>query len=281
MSTYYYTQIYTRLRVEEGEPNTNEWQLVDSGCVNIYKNLLCGWEPPFDSTCVSNALDKKAKTYYTYEFIGLFDRELFRKYYKGEPLANFDKDHDYCITRKDCEHILLVDDNGNPIVFEDEEYKDLKGMIDIVKSPEDADDPSHQSIIYDDFENMSIEEKHQKYIYVYYSKKNEKNGSFYGPSSFYEYKEQLERELDEVNKKEFLWNNMQQSLDYLKLSNEEQENVASNFDYLKEDKEDIMGKIAACNYFITLSQWFDDDRSYDYEEGGWRGRDVLFYIYTR
>lgn len=289
MSTYYYTKIFTRQRVEDGKPNPYNWEETDSGCTNIYKSLLCGWDSTLDSTYPGKELDEKASTYYTYEFVGLYDKTYFEKTYNSIPLDTIDPMYEYhSKNTKDCNNVVITDIDNNPLVFETvtdalkfipEEIK-VYSKTEVERLQNNNQSTNSEYILLEDFVDMSPEEKQAKYINVYYKHKNNYNGKFYDYKSFIDKKKELDAEYKKHLEKKFFSENLLKSLDYMKLSEEEKENVNETFLYVDENIEETEAQIAACNYFITLVSWFDDDRNYPHNDDSWRGRDVLFYIYS-
>ena len=90
--------------------------------------------------------------------------------------------------------------------------------------------------------------------------------------------------------KKFEWENLKKSLEYLKLSNEEKENVCSEYEYLDEDIGDTEYKLDSFNYFIHLFEYMEDDMWYtkefkyfdeneDYDNGTYDS-EIVMYMYS-
>lgn len=105
------------------------------------------------------------------------------------------------------------------------------------------------------------EERNKKYVELYYKVKIshfDDNGNFYNIGSFASVRDKLEREYKDILKKKFKYEELKSSLDYLKLSDEEKENVNSEYDYLDEELEETEYKLNAAISIISILDFFDD-----------------------
>lgn len=114
----------------------------------------------------------------------------------------------------------------------------------------------------EEYLNTPTEELDQKYIKIYTESFTERgygyNGEFYTVDCFYNLRETLLEDYKKVIKKQHDWEKLQNSIDYLKLSEEEKENVSSQFEFLDEEIEEIENKLISINQVIGALQLFED-----------------------
>jgi hypothetical protein len=109
--------------------------------------------------------------------------------------------------------------------------------------------------------NTPTEELDTKYIKIYTESFTERGcgrGDFYTVDCFYDLRETILEDYKKVIAKQHDWEKLQGSLDYLKLSEEEKENVSSQFEYLDEEIEEIENRLVAINQVIGALQLFED-----------------------
>lgn len=109
--------------------------------------------------------------------------------------------------------------------------------------------------------NTLKEELDQKYIKIYtesFTERGYGRGEFYTVDCFYNLRETLLEDYKKVIKKQHDWEKLQNSLNYLKLSEEEKENVSLQFEYLDEEIEEVENKLVSINQVIGALQLFED-----------------------
>ena len=113
----------------------------------------------------------------------------------------------------------------------------------------------------EEYLNTPTEELDQKYIKIYtesFTERGYGHGEFYTVDCFYNLRETLLEDYKKVIKKQYDWEKLQNSLNYLKLSEEEKENVSLQFEYLDEEIEEIENKLISINQVISVLQLFED-----------------------
>jgi hypothetical protein len=126
-------------------------------------------------------------------------------------------------------------------------------------SKEDAEKISCVSADY--WLNTPTEELDTKYIKIYtesFTERGYGRGCFYTIDCFYNLREAILENYKKVIAQQHDWENLQNSLDYLKLSEEEKENVSSQFEFLDEEIEFIENKLVAINQVIGVLQFFEN-----------------------
>jgi len=109
--------------------------------------------------------------------------------------------------------------------------------------------------------NTPTEELDTKYIKIYtesFTERGYGRGEFYTVDCFYNLRETILEDYKKVIEKQHDWEKLQNSLDYLKLSEEEKENVSSQFDYLDEEIEEVETRLISINLVIGALQLFED-----------------------
>ena len=117
----------------------------------------------------------------------------------------------------------------------------------------------------------SADKRESDYISIYRKKITPRgyNGDFYDAKSFYGYASKVFDHLEELLAKKTEYKNLQKSLDYMKLSEEEKENVNSEYECLDEDIEEYRCKYEAAISMANILDFYQKD--YDDE--------VVAYIY--
>ena len=225
MSTYYYGTLYKKRK--------ENWSIVEKNLdMNCVKNFINGWEIEADS--VYNVEDelKKLSTetdyFYTYTFIGCIDKSIFEK-----SNINCDK-----FIKQGEEYLLykgttLTVGDSIPLVYHDEDLEQLRSIIEYVSKD--------TNVSFNEWSKLSDEEKineANKYFNVYIKLKNYYKGNFYGYNSFDKIIKISKEKLKEIEENKRKWENTKSSLEYLKLSDEEKENVWKSFEYEIEDEDD-------------------------------------------
>lgn len=242
MSTYYTGMWYVKTK-------SKDWTLVDEGDVSQIKNILCGWNLPFGSTYFTDEkIINEASTYYSKEYAGTFKKSDIEGKYEYEEMKP-EKDGDLSNIFIDVSDINLLPKKVN-IYYGDKTSEDDVELKDLTPD---------------------------KYVNVFYSKEEHRRGDFYRIDNFIQYKKQLEEKLSESLQKQYKWNSIRDSFEYLKASNEEKENINEEFSYLDESIEDYKNQIESCQHFISIFNWFGDSKFYhdsEYE------RDCVCYIFS-
>lgn len=96
-----------------------------------------------------------------------------------------------------------------------------------------------------------------------------KHGSFYNVHSFAEYRDSLQREYDNLILKRKEFEDLKKSLDYLKLNEDEKENVNSEYSYIDDDIDETFYKLHSAIGMVVLLNFYEQ---YDEE--------AVAYIYS-
>ena len=99
------------------------------------------------------------------------------------------------------------------------------------------------------------------YVNIYTESVEERGygqGQFYDQNSFYSLEKDLKKKYKELIIKRYEWERMKTSLEYCKLSDEEKENVSSEFEYLDEDIQETEFQIIAINQFCGILEMYSD-----------------------
>ena len=210
MSTYYYGTLYKKRK--------EDWNIVEKNLdMNCVKNFLDGWEIEANEVYrVDEKLEEISKNnefFYTYKFMGY-------------------------INKKDCKNI------PNNLEYQGKEYinEELNGN----RSEKDpiplvffeTDFSELESISSNIDKNITLTDLDiDKWYSVYVRLKNYYNGNFYNSSSFDEIIKSSIEKLNEIKENKRKWENIKSSLDYLKLTDTEKENVWKSFEYEVEDED--------------------------------------------
>ena len=109
--------------------------------------------------------------------------------------------------------------------------------------------------------NTPTKELDEKYVKIYTESFTERgcgHGEFYTVDCFYNLREKTLEDYKKVITKQYEWEKLQSSLDYLKLSDEEKENVSSQFEYLDEEIAETENKLVAINQIIGVLEFFSE-----------------------
>lgn len=205
-----------------------------------------------------------------------------------------------------CENRSQIDDNIFPCDLSDDDKKSLEELVHehdyeeevfigkieeevflgmnlscfhkgekLMVNEEDVEKVQKKCIELKDYVNLDSKEVEEKYVDVYYIKIEERgygNGRFYNVESFSTFIENLEDRLLELNKKKETKERIESSLDYLKLSCQEKQNVMDEFDYLDEDILETKSRLSAANTVVSVLEFFsEDDFSY---------KDMVVYLFS-
>lgn len=113
--------------------------------------------------------------------------------------------------------------------------------------------------------NDAVEHKNNTvavYLIENVSRYDHNQGYFYNVDSFVSYRDKLLQKYKELLKSQFDFERLKSSLDYLKLSSEEKENVLSEFNYTEDDIQETEYKIDAVVGIINILNFyeqFDDE----------------------
>lgn len=229
MSWYMCMDIYTK---KKGCDWQNKVNSIEYSCL---KNL-CGSRGCLDETIPAAKLSDedheilkkmtREYDYHSYDYFGSVTKETF---------ATFDF----------------------PTTFiTDEEHGNKPGYL---VSKENAEKISCVSP--EEYLKTPTEELDQKYIKIYtesFTERGYGRGEFYTVDCFYNLLETILENYKKVIEKQHDWEKLQNSLDYLKLSEEEKENVSSQFEYLEEEIEYAENNLVAINQVIGALQLFED-----------------------
>lgn len=238
MSTYYYGNLYKKKK--------ENWCLIEKNIsMNCVKNFLDCWNIEADEIYIDdnslNELNKNNTFYYTYKFIGLLEKEKINSSSYINKYIEQNKKHN--------------DNDG--ITFIDEDFDTLETYINDIKK-----ETTNELI-----------KNHENYYDVYVRVKMYYKGDFYNSSSFDKIISESKEELKLIEKNRNKWEEISTSLDFLKLTQEEKENVFSSFEYKINDEdnyfENRLHSAEMLKHTLELFTDFDDKEN-----------DVLFYIYS-
>lgn len=230
MSTYYYGTLYKKQK-----DGILKIKNIDMNCV---KNFMCGWE--IEANEVWNIDEQLTKFihenefYYTYKYIGEIEKEK---------IPNFEK------------YLNRKENQSNILVFYEEDFDELEKIINEI-----------QIEVPLSFTDSNGETKFFNYFSVEVRLKNYYNGNLYDVNSFDEIIESSKEKLKEIEENKRKWNNIKYSIEYLKLSNEEKENVWKSFEYEIEDEDNYYKyKLESARMLkYTLSLFSDEENAYFY-----------------
>ena len=156
---------------------------------------------------------------------------------------------------------------------------DVPSFIDnegrVIVDPKDVKKVQEKCLDYQDYIKMEDSEK-EGYIDVYYVKVEERgygNGRFYNVKSFHHYIDERENKLQSLLDKKRRRSEIEDSLDYLKLSADEKSNVLEEFDYLDEDIGETKSALDAANMVVSVLEFFSDRDYEDYD-------DMVIYLFS-
>lgn len=88
-------------------------------------------------------------------------------------------------------------------------------------------------------------------------KRKTRDGEYFDMNSFIDWKRKQENELDKLLTKKYSFDKIEESLDYLKLSEDEKTNVLSEKDSLEDDVFEKKGQLFACSEMIGILNFFE------------------------
>lgn len=104
-------------------------------------------------------------------------------------------------------------------------------------------------------------EREKKFVSVYKKNKISRgyNGNFYDSSSFFHYADKVLERLKELIVDKAIWQKTRKSLDYLKLSLEEKQNVDEEFQYIEEEIEETLSKYNAAISVAGVLEFYEKE----------------------
>lgn len=104
-------------------------------------------------------------------------------------------------------------------------------------------------------------EREKKFVSVYKKNKISRgyNGNFYDSSSFFRYADKVLERLKELIVDKANWEKTRKSLDYLKLSLEEKQNVDEEFQYIEEEIEETLSKYNAAISMAGVLEFYEKE----------------------
>lgn len=243
MSTYYYGTLYKKRK--------EDWSIVEKNLdMNCVKNFLDGWEIEANEVySVDEKLKEISKNnefFYTYKFIGNI---------KKEKLTNTDIEDFIAQGETYMIEEFFGKKNSKksiPLVFYEGNFEELKSII----------------------EDIDKEDLNEDYYSIYVRLKNYYNGKFYKSSSFDEIIKSSREKLNEITENKRKWENIKSSLDYLKLTDIEKENVWKSFEYEVEDEDNYYKYRLQSAEMLKYTLLLFSDTYNDLND------DVYFYIYS-
>ena len=246
MSTFYYGTLYKKRK--------NGWDVVEENLdMNCVKNFMCGWEIEADEVYNIHEelkeLVHKNEFFYTYKFLGYINKDD-----SDISKASINQGKHYI--SEECRNAW----NGKepiPIVFYEDDFRELETIISKID----------KNIIITD---LNVD----KLSSVFVRLKNYYNGNFYDVNSFDEIIKSSKQKLKEIEENKRKWKEISTSLDYLKLSQDEKENVWKSFEYEIEDENNYytykLQSAEMLKYTLSLfSDIYNDSND-----------NVYFYIYS-
>ncbi len=236
MSTYY-----------EGCLITNGKWIANKLDMNIVKNFVFDdLDETYSETLIEDAVAFSAVT--TNEFIGQVLKEK---------VADFSKlnawKRNKIIHAESEETILLSAD------FDKEEIEQIFSLLD-----KKLDYKEYMSFSEDERKNYN-QARYNVYVKIPY---RFRNGKLISAESVKRVQEDYIKDLEKAKAKKVKWEDMQISLDYLKLSAEEKENIRESFNYLGEDIEYFEYAINSLNQILYTLDFFNsayyDETAYLY-----------------
>lgn len=271
MSTNYYTKFFIKNKI------TNDWKELSCGCCNKIKSLICGWDINIDTSNkeITESLNKLAIEYTTIEYLATVDKKYLSQFGEYKTYNNHSKENCVLLTNNDEELINKVKEY-DIILCNEKEWKKLTNN--------EKNDDFH--FLMSDWIKHDI----NKYVNIYIKVTKTHNGNFYDINSFISKRKELEDKMKKLYYKKFEWENLKKSVEYLKLSNEEKENICSEYEYLDEDIEDIEYGLDSCNYFIHLFEYMENDMWYTKEfksfdenvsfDDGTYDSEIIMWVYS-
>ena len=114
-----------------------------------------------------------------------------------------------------------------------------------------------ESIEEDDYK-VRMESNPDDYVAIYDEHTEVHKGQFFKASSFHTYADKLQDEYDKLVLKKGRMQRIQNSLKYMALNDERKENVMSEYNFLDDEIDDVLGKISACLYVIGVLEYYDE-----------------------
>lgn len=145
----------------------------------------------------------------------------------------------------------------------------------IIINQEDVEKVQEKCLDYQDYIRMEDAEK-EGYLDIYYYKEEERGygqGCFYDVKSFNYFIDSKEEKLQTLLNKKRRRSEIENSLDYLKLSCEEKSNVMEEFDYLDEDIDETKSALDAANMVVSVLKFFSEK---EYDDYG----DIVIYLFS-
>lgn len=94
-------------------------------------------------------------------------------------------------------------------------------------------------------------------VSIYTHKRKVRDGEYFDMNSFIDWKRKQENELDKLLTKKYSFDKIEETLDYLKLSEDEKTNVLSEKDSLEDDIFEKKSQIFACSEMIGILNFFE------------------------
>ena len=123
---------------------------------------------------------------------------------------------------------------------------------------------NNNDILYNDYLT-----KKENYDNIYVKKRLSYNGNLYDSQSFINYINQQQNELKKLYEQKYEYSNIKKSINYLKLSYEEKENIDNSFNFIDGDIEYSTNTIRVAQSILDIGEYLVD--TFD--------NDILYYIY--
>ena len=283
MSTDYIAKIYGEETDEKG------WEKYIEYDGNIFKNISDLDDPIriLNKNKLPLSLVSNAEVYTEWESIGTFKKSdistLSNKFNLNlQSLDLFDPNFEHH-TSPNCYALCqLKSDNtlGGMVVQNLDDFKELKEYeVEIVTDLDEKriNKSAHPNKTYININNWITEKDNENYVELYVKVAFNHNGNFYDIKSFYEKVKSLKSEYDTLLRQVIKMEDIKNSIEYFKLSEE----GMFNFNEALESKNEMLNYLESCintcNEFISHMELFTG--IYD-EDGNYISRDVILYLYS-
>ena len=245
------------------------WSKMGEGDANIFKNISELIEHHMYKSPLDEENAKKIEAYLTWEYVGTFKndnqlRELLEKFnFSTRNLA--DVDPDFSNEKNGDKHpkAAIYQDNRLLETTDLGIFKDLceYEIETVYSSPErlEKEKEKYPNKTFIDFDAwVGGLRDSPEYISLYAKQINPRRGHYYDYKDFTDLKEKLKTKYDGQIRRLIKLENIKDSVDYFKLSNEEKDDFLCTIDDLKEEINDIEWGIEACSYFMSIIDFYED-----------------------
>lgn len=283
MGTDYIAKIYGKETDEKG------WEKYIEYDGNIFKNISDLDDPirVLNKNKLPLSLVSNAEVYTEWEPVGTFKKSdistLSNKFNLNfQSFDLFDPNFKYH-TSPNCYALCQSkSDNtlGGMVVQSLDDFKELKEYeVEIVTDLDEKriNKSAHPNKTYININNWITEKDNENYVVFYVRVTFNHNGDFYDIKSFYEKVKSLKSEYDTLLRQVIKMEDIKNSIEYFKLSEEGMLNFNEALESKNEMLDYLESCIDTCKEFISHMELFTG--IYD-EEGDYISRDVILYLYS-